>query len=94
LSVWFDRADRAMAPLRRVLAYQVSIEALIELAMWLAIPYLGIGLVWALVHPDQTQQVQTRLERVLPAGAEVGGFGLMMAFWPASLQITDACPAD
>jgi hypothetical protein len=83
-----------MAPLRRVLAYRVSVEALIELAMWLAIPYLGIGLVWALVHPDQTQQVEKRMERVLPAGAEVGGFGLMMAFWPASLQITDACPSD
>jgi hypothetical protein len=93
LSVWFDRADRAMAPLRRVLAYQVSIEALIELAVWLAIPYLGIGLVWALVHPDQTQQLQTRLERVLPAGADVSGFGVMMAFWPASIQIADACPA-
>lgn len=94
LSVWFDRADRAMAPLRRVLAYQVSIEALIELAVWLAIPYLAIGLVWALVHPGQTQQLQTRLERVLPAGGDVGGFGLMMAFWPASIQIADACPAS
>jgi hypothetical protein len=83
-----------MAPLRRVLAYQVSIEAMIELAMWLAIPYLVIGLVWALVHPDQTQQLQTRLERVLPAGADVGGFGVMMVFWPASIQIADACPAN
>jgi hypothetical protein len=94
LSVWIDRAERAMAPLRRVLAHQVSIEALIELAMWLAIPYLAIGLVWALVHPDQTQLVQTRLERVLPAGGDVGGFGLMIAFWPASIQIADACPAN
>jgi hypothetical protein len=83
-----------MVLLRRVLAYQVSIEALIELAMWLAIPYLVVGLVWALVHPEQTQQLQTRLERVLPAGADVGGFGLMMAFWPASIQIADACPAN
>ncbi len=82
-----------MAPLRRVLAYQVSIEALIEFAMWLAIPYLTCGLVWALVHPEQTQELQTRLEKVLPAGADVGGFGLMMAFWPASIQIADACPA-
>jgi len=82
-----------MALLRRVLAYQVSVEALIELAMWLAIPYLVIGLVWALVHPEQTEQLQTRLERVLPAGADVAGFGLMMAFWPASIQIADACPA-
>jgi hypothetical protein len=94
LAVWFDRADRAMAPLRRVLAHQVSIEALIELAMWLAIPYVGIGLVWALVHSEQTQQLQTRLERVLPAGADVGGFGVMMAFWPASIEIADACPAQ
>ncbi|MGA7050389.1 MAG: hypothetical protein WBZ37_03810 [Mycobacterium sp.] len=88
-----DRTERAMAPLRRVLAYQVSVEALIELAMWLAIPYLTFGLLWALIHPEQTQELQTRLEKVLPAGADVGGFGLMMALWPASIQIADACPA-
>jgi hypothetical protein len=87
------RVERSMALLRRVLEYPVSIGVLIELAIWLALPYLAIGLVWALDHPDQTQQIQTRLEPVLPVGADVAGFGLAMGLWPASIQIAAACPA-
>lgn len=82
-----------MALLRRVLEHRVSVEALIEFALWLAIPYLAIGLVWAVVHPEQTERLRVRLEPVLPAGADVGSFGLMTALWPASIQIADACPA-
>jgi len=81
-----------MARLRRVLEYQVSIAALIEVALWLAVPYLCIGLVWAVFHSEQVQQIQTRLEKVLPTGADVTAFGLTAALWPASLQIADACP--
>ena len=81
-----------MALLRRVLEYQVSIAALIEVALWLAVPYLCIGLVWAVFHSEQVQQIQTRLEKVLPTGADVAAFGLTAALWPASLQIADACP--
>jgi hypothetical protein len=56
--------------LRRVLQYQVSVEALIEVALWLAVPYLAIGFVWALVHTEQTQRIQDRLENILPADAK------------------------
>jgi hypothetical protein len=87
-----SRIERAMALLRRVLEYQVSIGAPIEVALWLAIPYLSIGFVWALLHTEQVQQIQTRLEQVLPTGADVAAFGLTTALWPASLQIADACP--
>jgi hypothetical protein len=81
-----------MALLRRVLEYQVSVPALIEVALWLAVPYLCIGLVWAVFHSEQVQQIQTRLEKVSPTGADVAAFGLTAALWPASLQIADACP--
>jgi hypothetical protein len=81
-----------MGLLRRVLEHQVSIAALIEAALWLALPYLCIGLVWAVFHSEQVQQIQTRLEKVLPTGADVTAFGLTAALWPASLQIADACP--
>jgi hypothetical protein len=81
-----------MALLRRVLNYQVSVGALIEVALWLALPYLCIGLVWAVFHSEQVQQIQTRLEKVLPIGADVAAFGLTAALWPASLQIAGACP--
>lgn len=83
-----------MAMVQRVLNHQVSIGALIELALWLAIPYLCVGIVWTILHPEQTQQIQTRLERVLPAGADIGAFGVVTALWPASLQIANGCPAQ
>jgi hypothetical protein len=67
--------ERAMGLLRRVLKYQVSTGALIEVALWLAIPYLSIGLVWSFFHAEQIQQIQTRLEKVSPAGADVAAFG-------------------
>jgi len=86
------RIQRAMDLLRRALQYQVSIGALIELALWLAIPYLAIGFVWALLHGEQTERIQARLETVLPAGADVAAFGLTAALWPASIEIADACP--
>ncbi len=87
------RLARGMARLDRVLHHQVSIGALIEWALWLALPYLGIGLAWAVFHPEQVGQIQTRLGRVLPAGADVAAFGLTTALWPASFQFADACPA-
>jgi hypothetical protein len=89
-----DRTERAMALLRRVLAHPVSTEAVIELGLCLATPYLAIGLVWALVHPKQTEQIQTRLEKVLPAGTDLGGIGLMAVLRPASILIADAYPAE
>lgn len=83
----------AMHALRRVLQYEVTVGALIEVALWLAIPYLAIGFVWAVLHADETQRIQTRLERVVPLGADIAAFGLTAALWPASIQIADACPA-
>jgi hypothetical protein len=89
-----DRIKRAMALIQRVLNHQVSIGALIELSVWLAIPRLSVGLVWSVFHSGQVQQIQTRLEKVMPAGADIGAFGLTAASWPASIQIADACPSN
>lgn len=86
------RIGRAMDRLRRILQYRVTVGALIEVALWLAIPYLAIGFVWATLHTEQTRRIQTRLEAVMPTGADVAAFGLTTALWPASIQIADACP--
>jgi hypothetical protein len=83
-----------MASLQRVLNHKVSIGALIELALWLAIPYLGIGFVWSSLHGEQVQQIQTRLEQLSPTGAGILAFGVATALWPASTQIASACPAS
>ncbi|MGD1237049.1 hypothetical protein [Mycobacterium seoulense] len=65
---------------------------MIELALWLAIPYLCIGFVWTVFHGDDTRRIQERVEAVLPAGADAVAFGLTTALWPASIQIAHACP--
>jgi hypothetical protein len=85
--------QRVMDLIRRVLRHQVSVGGLLELAVWLAIPYLCIGFGWALFHTEQTQLIQARIERVSPAGADLVAFGLATALWPASIQIAEACPA-
>ncbi|OBH84413.1 hypothetical protein A5681_01655 [Mycobacterium scrofulaceum] len=79
--------------LRRTLRHQVRIGALIELALWLAIPYLCIGFAWAVFHADETGRIQARVEAVFPTGADAIAFGLTTALWPASIQIAHACPA-
>ena len=81
-----------MAALQRVLNRKVSIGALIEVALWLAIPYLAIGLVWSSLHGEQVQQIQARLQHVSSASTDIMAFGLAAALWPASLQIANACP--
>jgi hypothetical protein len=87
------QVQRANRPLRRLLQRRVSIGALIELAAWLAIPYLCIGFVWTVFHTEQMQRIQTRIERVMPTGADAAAFGLTTLLWPASIQIAQACPA-
>jgi hypothetical protein len=85
--------QRVMGLIRRILRYQVSVGALIEVAVWLAIPYLCIGFVWTLSHMEQTRLIQVRIERVSPFGADLAAFGLATALWPASIQIAEACPS-
>jgi len=87
------RIGRAMDLLGRALRYEVSVGALIEIALWLAIPYLTIGFVWAVLHPEETQRIHARLENVFPVASDLAAFGLTAALWPASIQIADTCPA-
>lgn len=78
--------------LRRALSYRLSVEALIEVAFWLAVPYVLIGMLWAFFHAEQVEQVRTHLEMRLPAGADLGAYGLVAALWPVELFITtDVC---
>ncbi|WP_322859820.1 hypothetical protein U8D42_15140 [Mycobacterium europaeum] len=79
--------------LRRTLRHRVRVGALIELALWLAIPYLCVGFGWTVLHGDETRRIQARVEAVLPAGADAVAFGLTAALWPASIPIAHACPA-
>ena len=59
--------------LRRLLSRKVSIEAMIEFAMWIAIPYLVIGIVWTFFNADDVARIESQLETRIPAGSESGG---------------------
>ncbi len=85
--------EELMTRLRRVLNYEVTVEAVIEIAMWLAIPYLVIGLVWGFFHVEAVAQLEAQLNRVLPAGAEVGAYGLAALLWPVLLLLPPLCLA-
>ena len=79
--------------LRRVLSRRVSVEAMIEFAMWMAIPYLVIGLVFAFFGAEQVQLIETQLQTRLPAGSDIAACLLTTLFWPAGLFGVDVCVA-
>jgi hypothetical protein len=79
--------------LRRVLSRRVSVEAIIEIAMWLAIPYLIIGLVWAFFDAEQVQVIDAALRTRLPAGSEIVAIVQTALMWPVLLLGTDVCVA-
>jgi uncharacterized membrane protein (DUF441 family) len=81
------------AMLRRVLSRRVSVEAMIEFAMWAAIPYILIGLVFAFLGAEKVQLIETQLQTRLPAGSEIAAFLLTALLWPAQLFGVDVCIA-
>ena len=46
---------------------------------------------WAAVHPQPVQQIQSQLENVLPAGADVAAFAEAAVLWPTLLLLPDGC---
>lgn len=79
--------------IRRILSYKVSVEAMLEFALWLALPYIVIGLAWTFFHPDQVQQIVRHLEKQLPAAADLVAFGLTTLLWPMLVFVGDTCTA-
>ncbi|OCB55050.1 hypothetical protein [Mycobacterium parascrofulaceum] len=73
--------------------YRVRVGALVESALWLAIPYLCIGFVWTVFHAEEAARIQERVAAVFPVAADAVAFGLTTALWPASIPIAHACPA-
>jgi hypothetical protein len=79
------------AIVRDLLGRRLSVEAVIEIAMWLAIPYILIGLLWSFFHAEQVQQVQTLLQTRIPAGSEIVAFGQVAVMWPMLLVAPGVC---
>ncbi|KUH96668.1 hypothetical protein AU190_06580 [Mycolicibacterium acapulense] len=80
-----------MTALRHLLSRRVSVEAMIEAGMWLSIPYLLIGLVWAFFDAEQVQLIDTALRTRIPAGSDIGAFMVTAVFWPANLFGFELC---
>jgi hypothetical protein len=78
--------------MRRVLARPVSVAALVEIAMWLAIPHLLIGTTWAVTHPDTMHALENSWGTILPA--QLGNLAAWLAafvVWPAILLLPTNC---
>ncbi len=71
-----------MSLLRRILSYRVKVEALVEVLLWITMPYITIGMVWAALHPSLMRQFATSLEVRLPQGIDVIAFAQIVALWP------------
>ena len=82
-----------MTVLRRILSRRVSVEAMLETLMWLSVPYLVVGLVWAFFDAEHVHAVDTALRHRLPAGSDIGAFVLTALNWPARLFGIDLCAA-
>lgn len=74
-----------MTGLRRLLSRKVTVEAMLEFWMWLAIPYIVAGIVYSFVNADAVGQLETRLQASFPAGADLIAFGTTTALWPILL---------
>ena len=59
--------------------------------MWLAIPYLLIGITWAFIHADRVHDLETAWGKALPAGATLAAIGEATLLWPALLLLPTSC---
>ncbi len=82
-----------MSALHQVLGRRVSVAAMIEFVMWLAIPYLLIGVVWAFFDAEQVQLFDTALRTRIPAGSEILTFVQTAVMWPHLMLGADVCVA-
>ena len=82
-----------MNRVQRILGHKLSVEQVLETLMWLALPYLVIGLVWTFLHPEQVQVIEASLLTKFPAGADLLAFGQVTLLWPVLLLGADVCIA-
>lgn len=68
-----------------MLARPVSVGAMLEALMWLALPNVVIGLAFTVMHPDHVRYRESQLQAWFPAGADVLAFGETTVWWPLLL---------
>jgi hypothetical protein len=78
---------------RSVLSRRLSVADVIELHLWLAIPYVTIGLGWAFFHVDKVRRLEDALQTLVPAGGGMAAYLLVAALWPVYLLVPTVCVA-
>jgi hypothetical protein len=78
---------------RRVLSRRLSVADVIEIALWLAIPYLIVGLVWSFWHVEDVRRLEDLLQNRMPTGQEMVAYLLVAGLWPVYLVLPAVCGA-
>lgn len=81
------------AATRRVLSRRLSVYDVVEIALWLAIPHVVIGLVWAFFHVHEVRYLEDLLQTRLPAGGGVAAYLIVAGLWPVYVLIPSVCTA-
>ena len=76
---------------RRLLSRRVSVADMVEFGLWLGIPYVIVGLVFAFFSIEQVRHIESLVSPVLPAGGEMAGYLLVAGLWPAFLLLPAVC---
>jgi hypothetical protein len=79
------------AATRSVLSRRLSVADVIELHLWLLIPYVAIGLGWAFFNVERVRHLEDLLQTLVPAGGGMVAYLLVAAFWPVFLFVPTAC---
>ncbi|KWX65744.1 hypothetical protein [Mycobacterium sp. NAZ190054] len=78
---------------RSVLSRRFCVADVIELGLWLLIPYVTIGLAWAFFRVEEVRQLENLLQVQIPAGGEILAYLLVAALWPIQVLLPAACLA-
>jgi hypothetical protein len=77
--------------MRRLLGRKVSVEAMIEFGLWLVIPHIVIGVIYAVLRYETINALERQLQTLLPAAADLAAFGAVVFLWPLFVIVPDLC---
>lgn len=78
---------------RSVLRRRLSVADVLELHLWLAIPYVTVGVGWAFFHADRIRPLEDLLQTLLPAGGGMAAYLLVAGLWPVYVLVPTVCVA-
>ena len=80
--------------LRKIASHKFSVAAIFEIALYLAIPHVLIGLGWTFTHPAYLTERGKQLASVLPPAidGELAAIGESTLWWPVIVLLPpDLC---